>query len=328
MGWVPADFGAATFDAILLHGIELFQARRVLPVTGVADYRTYQALLSYREALRSSARDRERRANLSGLGSVSRWSSDDPRAVKSDPFTGTIVVASGGVNTLLGRAARAGRVRVAICTMDAPGFLRAASALTDAGVRVVAAGRALQGLLRGLRSNSLRQHLAGVAVRHRAVSDLSVEADARWVCDAVARLRDVVPDLPVAVVLPPHKAPRTMSVRARRAMDLLRGIADVYLPQVPGSRRGSAPEWWCGQLFAECSILLGEGAAKWTFPLYEPAPGDRNHVLRFRAWMKARGIRGHGYTRMPHDVGNGPFLGPLPDRIKRVDNAIAWPRAR
>lgn len=67
---------------------------------------------------------------------------------------------------------------------------------------------------------------------------------------------------------------------------------------------------------------MGEGAAKWTFPLYVPAPRDTNHVHRFRAWMRDRGIRGYGYAEMPQDAGLGPYFGDLPARIRRVDYAL------
>jgi hypothetical protein len=135
------------------------------------------------------------------------------------------------------------------------------------------------------------------------------------------------PDLPLALMMH-HRRPRFMNAKERAAWRSLRDLADVYMPILPGVFRGNAPEWWCGVTYAEWSTMVNHrvtGIGRWVFPLYEPAEGDTNHVLRYRCWMRDRGIRGYGYATVPQDAGRGPYFGRLPAHVRRVDDVMRWP---
>jgi hypothetical protein len=328
LGWVPEDFGALAIDDGLVRAIELFQADRVLPVSGVADSRTHSALLAFRKALVESRDDRDRRFNLRSLGSVSRLPADDPRVARSSAFAGSSLYAPSGTNrSLLGRVVRAGRVAfVTVPTVapDAPAMARVA---VGAGVGVALAAASRMGAKAGPISGALPGPPRGLVIEVDAPPGPAYVFALRRAARALRDIRAEMPDVPLAVITPPHRVPRHMRRMERDALAGLKDLADVYMPRVPGFYRGYPVEYWCGQVLAEWSVVMRErGNARWTFPLYEPVPGDANHAMRFRAYMAARGIRGHGFYGLPANARTAPYFGPLPSRVRRVDNDIRWPR--
>lgn len=327
LGWIPEDFGAVLFNDELVRAIEIFQEERMMEPTGVADWRTFKALLTYRAALKEAEYDRQRRANLRHLGAVDSLPPDDPRVVASSAFAGVGVMLDHEVNlALLSRLLREGTVEHLIVPRAHPEIARVARLASEAGRRVSVAGGSSYGVITGLSRASRGATVTGLVVAMPDVRDWAQAMHADKARKAVEGLRET--GLPVALLMPSWHPRWCVTPIEKRIWHSMLDLADVYMPRVPGPCRGDAPEYWMGVCFAEWSIALGRmnNAARWIFPMYEPARGDSDHAIRFRAYLKSRGVRGYSFSKLPQDAGRGPYFGELPARVRRIDYVTAVDR--
>lgn len=327
LGWAPGDFGAAGFGPELIRAIEIFQEERMMRPTGVANWRTYKALLTYRSALKEASVDRQRRDNLRHLGAVDSLPEDDPRVVASAAFAGVGVMVGHDTSlSLLSRLLRSGHVEHLIVPRGHPELGLVARFASDTGRRLSVAGASSYGVKTGLSRASRRVTVTGAVVAMPDVRDWAQAVHADKARRALVELREE--GLPVALLMPSwHPRWRTTPKEKEIWLSML-DLADVYMPRVPGGYRGGAPEYWMGVCLAEWSIALGRmnNAARWIFPMYQPMLGDSDHTVRFRAYLKSRSVRGHAFSELPNDAGCGPYFGPLPGHIRKIDDVAPMDR--
>lgn len=324
LGWTPADFGALEFDAELLERVEAFQRDRFLSPTGIADQRTHEALLSYRQGLADVEPDAERRESLRQLGSVSRYAPDDPRVVRSAAFAGRIgwAIARPSSDALaLARAHVRGGADAVVVPAEYALTIAAAVSARVLGMlpltleRPWSDGRAAATAISRWVVAGRGNVPAGLVV---TVPDLlgALDECSTALIDFCDALEGVPLPRALAGVFPAQLA----SANAKRGLSGASRF-DAALPFVPGAYRASAPESACGLTSAVWSIY-GRMRPSFTFPVYHHRgePARENFVHRVRAWCRDRGMRGIGlFDPMQDEQVARAFWGELPDVIPRVD---------
>jgi len=316
-GWSPMDFGALAFDEELVAAVEEFQRDRFLPVTGVADAKTTRALHTYRsdvarwagnrERLRRTARQgvpaNERLAMMSGVTVYARTEAE----VRS-----TLIVPSGG------------GVRWLIVPATATWRGHAATLARGRGVGVATAMRATHG---HAPAPSLTAGSGGddAVVVVLGDGETTTRREVAAAADLLEAAREA-PGTPLRVLIADvaFTSKKTTGEAKRAWRDIGETAAEVLMPICPRGWGGHlAPEFWTGTTLAEWRIQTGRGLGGEVIPFYDTDRGRRpNEVQRFRAFLKARGYAAHGWFGAPLDVGRGPFYGPLPSHIDRVDDAL------
>ena len=314
LGWKPRDFGSDGYDRKLVDAIYCFQADHLLPETGIADARTYRALLSFRKGISDGAFGRATQPHKDALGAVYYYPPDDPRVIRSAPFVGV----SEWVDTIegLSSALDAGVETVVLppdlIGYDVPDSVRTiASWVLDpsapwrdgaAAADLVRSSPWVKGFVLELLPEAYREN---VQTRGKTIADFVDAFEART-------------DLPKA--LHAQIGPtRGTTIEDRRSLGSFERF-DVLLPEVPGRFQRANPERQVGKTLIACSIFA-RVRPSFAFPVIVPADyTSRNDVIRFRAWNRARGIRGIGIRGATEDLRRA-FFGPLPpdEEIERVD---------